>query len=115
MNRLSYILILTWILFRFIWHTFDFDNSNIATILYYVGNDLYIAGFALLMMNSNVKIKGLRFIQTKRLLKTILIYALWLTVVDILVVCGVGTDDTILYTSTDIAILALGTIWAIIL
>jgi len=108
MRKTGSIFILIWALFRFIFHTFDFD-SEIATFLYFGGNDFAVCGFLLILYTIKIRFTFL----TKRMLKILLIYSIWCLIVDMLIMIGTGAHDTALYTSIDIGILSIGGLWAI--
>lgn len=112
MNKLGGMLIFIWLLFRLVFHSFDFDESAIAKNLYFVLNDFFYVGFALI-------IYGLRFsfmslVRSKRICITVLIYSLWVLIVDVMILTGIGAADTAIYTQVDIAIIIIGSGWSFV-
>lgn len=107
--KLGTTFILIWALFRFVFHAFDFENSEITSFLYFVGNDIGYIGFLLLILKTRMFLS-----RSKRFLKVLLIYSLWCLIVDVLLLLGFGAHNTAIYTQIDIAILGIGAIWACI-
>jgi hypothetical protein len=112
MGKFGGILIFIWLLFRAVFHSFDYDESRVVTNLYFVLNDLFYIGFALV-------IYGLRFsfmslVKSKRICIIVLIYSLWVLIVDVLILTGIGAADTAIYTQVDIAIIGIGALWSFV-
>lgn len=112
MKKLGIILILVWALFRFCFHAFSFDSCSICSLFYFIGNDLCIIGFLLLILDR--KIYFLSKFRSKKFLTVLLIYSLWCLIVDVLLECGIGAHDEAIYTQIDMAILGIGALWACI-
>lgn len=106
-KKTAIISLLSWAIFRLIFHSFSFENSRIAEFLYFGGNDMALIGLFLLLNNS---IKSGR---TKRIIKVSLIYSGFCLSTDILMLSGIGAHDFWLYTAISISILALGILWVI--
>ena len=101
-------------LFRLIFHMFRYIDNDLITFIYFTGNDLAVCGFATLIysIRDKINISFLTKKRSKRLFLTVLIYSLWCLIVDTLILMGIGTHGTALYTSIDITILSIGAIWA---
>jgi hypothetical protein len=86
---------------RFIFHTFDFDNFKIGEFLYFVGNDLGLIGFLLVIKNQTYTSKTIYFSKKKqkRMINVIIIYAAAHLVIDVLMLSGIGNCDSWYYTS----------------
>lgn len=103
-KRIAAISLVTWMIFRLLFHMFSFENSDILRFLYFGGNDMAVIGFLLLLKDY---FRG--FIE--RLIKVCLTYAAFCLVADILMLMGIGAHDYWLFTAISISILALGGIW----
>lgn len=106
MKKLAAISLIIWMVFRLLFHSFSFDNSEILTFLYYGGNDLAAIGFFLLLLSY---FKGF----LRRLIKVCLTYSVFCLGADILMLLGIGAHDFWLFTAISISILALGGLWLI--
>lgn len=107
--KLGTTFIFIWALFRFVFHAFDFSNSELSSFFYFVGNDLGYLGFLLLILKTRLFLS-----RSKKFIKVLLIYSLWCLIVDVLLLFGIGAHDTAIYTQIDLAILGIGSIWSII-
>lgn len=111
MKRLGSIFILIWALFRFCFHAFSYSNCEICSLFYFIGNDLCIIGFLLLILDR--KIFFLSKIRSKKFLTVLLIYSLWCLIVDVLLEMGIGAHNEAIYTQIDMAILGIGALWSV--
>ena len=107
MRKTGVILLISWMLFRTIFHSFSFENSKLAELFYFVGNDMALIGL-FLMLKSYVK-SG----RVQRLIKVVLIYSGFCLIADILMLSGIGAHDFWGYTAISISILSIGILWAI--
>lgn len=106
MKKSVAILLIVWMLFRLLFHSFSFENSKIAEFLYFGGNNIaLICLFALLHKLVKWKIK--------RLIKVGIVYAGFCLFTDILMLSGIGAHDFWLYTAISVSILAIGLLWSI--
>lgn len=105
--KLGTTFILIWALFRFVFHAFDFSNSELSSFFYFVGNDFGYIGFLWLILKSKIFLS-----RSKRFIKILLIYSLWCLIVDVLLLFGIGAHDTAIYTQIDLAILGIGALWS---
>lgn len=106
MKKTGVILLLSWMLMRLIFHSFSYDNSATASIIYYISNDVALCG--LFMFLYSVVNYGI----LKRFLKIVLIYSGFCLITDILMLSGIGAHDFWLYTAISISILSIGLLWA---
>lgn len=113
MKKRRGILILLWIAFCIICHTLSFEESDISIIAYYLGDDMFKVGFALILysIRNKIKISFLSPRKSNRVYLTLLIYTLWVLIVDSLILMNIGAHDTAIYTQIDIAILSISVLW----
>ncbi len=107
MKKIAVISLIAWMLFRTIFHSFSFDNSNVLSFMYFGGNDLALFGLFLLLMTY------IKSGKIGRLIKVVLIYSGFCLITDILMLSGVGAHDFWVYTAISISILSIGMLWAI--
>lgn len=111
MKQRGIIFILMWILFRLVFHSFSFDNSEIVTFMYFGGNNLANIGFLLIILD-NLKIGGwIPLLRFRKVIKSLIIYACWCMVVDVLMLAGIGTHDFVGYTAISILLLICALLW----
>jgi hypothetical protein len=106
-SKLGGIFIFSWVLFRFVWHTFSFDLTDDLSDMYFILNDVCYIGFALLIL----RFSPISFVPkkiSKRIYLLLVIYTGWCLVVDCLIISGIGAHNTAIYTIIDIAFLTLG-------
>jgi len=116
MSRIAVIFVLIWVLFRLIFHSFDFTNSEVTSFFYFAGNDFALIGFFTVLYSL---VKQRRFQlpfmarnQFKKLIFSLIIYSTWCLIVDILLLMDIGAHDTTAYTAISMGIISIGALWA---
>jgi hypothetical protein len=117
MNKYAGILILIWIAFRLLFHSVSFNNTNVATFVYFTAQNLAIISLSLVLFSfaeqRRVRFLFLSGVQLKRIIKTVITYSTWCLIVDILLLSEIGAHDSTAYTAISMGIISIGALWAI--